>query len=94
MKKLTIYVRYIAKKGYGEKFLKEVIENSILEKIRKEEGCIRYDYFISLENRDEILLLELWENENFQKEHMKQDHMKNLKLIKDKYILDTRVEKI
>ncbi|MEG0250333.1 MAG: antibiotic biosynthesis monooxygenase [Peptostreptococcus sp.] len=94
MKRLNIYVRYTSKKDCRDKFLNEVDKNDILDKIRSEDGCIMYEYFVSMDKDNQILLVESWEDESYQIEHMKQEHMKKLKEIKDKYILETYIDKI
>ena len=55
---LTIYVKYIAKEGCREKFLREIVEQGILTAIRNEDGCIMYDYYLSAQDENVVLLLE------------------------------------
>ena len=60
---------------------------------RREEGCLRYDYYLSCQNEDEILLLEEWDTAEHQRIHMEQEHMKRLRVIKDDCIADTQLHK-
>ena len=55
---LTLYVRYLAKPGCRESFLRQLTTEGIIDAIRREDGCLRYDYFLSVQNADEILLVE------------------------------------
>ena len=91
---LTIYVKYIAKEGCCEKFLREIVEQGILTAIRNEDGCIMYDYYLSAQDENVVLLLEQWESETHQRVHMQQPHMKPLMEIKDKYIAETTLGKV
>ena len=54
---LKLSVNYFAKPGRREEFLRRIVEGGILAAIRAEEGCLRYDYYLSCQNEDESLLL-------------------------------------
>ena len=63
----------------------------IIDKIKCEDGFISYKYFYDAKEADDLLLVEEWESEQ---NHLKTEHMKELKKLKDKYLLDTKVTKI
>lgn len=90
MNNITLLVNYIT--ADAAKFIKELAEDGVLECIRKEEGCIMYEYFLPAESESCVLLVEKWQSAEAQKAHMKQPHMKRLMEIKDKYVTDTAVE--
>lgn len=90
---LKLSVNYFAKPGRREEFLRRIVEDGILAAIRAEEGCLRYDYYLSCQNEDEILLLEEWDTAEHQRTHMEQEHMKSLRVIKDDCIADTQLHK-
>ena len=91
---LNIYVKYTAKEGCREKFLREIVEQGILTAIRNEDGCIMYDYYLSAQDENVVLLLEQWVSEEHQRIHMQQPHMKTLMELKDKYISDVTLGKV
>lgn len=93
MKELLLCVTYTAKHGEKEKFIDEVSAGGILEKIRQEDGCLQYEYYYATQDEDKIVLVEKWENEEKQQIHMKQPHMEQLKDIKEKYVIHTKLEK-
>ena len=43
---LTLYVAYTAKPGCRETFVRQIVMEGIADTIRREEGCIRYDYYL------------------------------------------------
>ena len=92
MGQITILVNYKAKHENREIFVNEVIESEILDKIKKEDGAISYEYFYNVTNSDSLLLVEKWISEEKQQQHLKTEHMKKLKAIKEKYILETDVQ--
>ena len=44
---LTLLVTYTAKAGQRDAFLQAVLQSGLPERIRQENGCLRYDYFLS-----------------------------------------------
>ena len=90
---LKLSVNYFAKPGRREEFLRRIVEGGILAAIRAEEGCLRYDYYLSCQNEDEILLLEEWDTAEHQRIHMEQEHLMRLRVIKDDCIADTQLHK-
>ena len=91
---LTLYVRYLAKPGCRESFLRQLTTEGIIDAIRREDGCLRYDYFLSVQNADEILLVEQWQTQAHQSIHLQQPHMARLRELKEQYVADTRLGKV
>ena len=90
---LLLLVKYTAKPGGGEKFVREITASGILTTVRAEDGCISYDYYFSAESPDTVLLIEKWVSPEQQEAHLQSAHMAELMKIKEKYISDTSVEK-
>ena len=91
---LTLYVRYLAKPGCRETFLRQLTTHGIIDAIRREDGCLRYDYFLSVQNADEILLVEQWQTQAHQRIHLQQPHMARLRELKEQYVADTRLGRV
>ena len=85
----TIYVKFECLPQKREAFIKKVKETGILEAIRAEDGCIRYDYYLSEKDLNELLLIEQWESKRHQQIHIEQPHMVHLREFKDDYITNT-----
>ena len=86
MEELMLYVRYQAKPGCREKFVRQLVEEGILTLIRQEDGCLAYDYYFSAQDENELLLIERWQSAEHQRVHMQQPHMARLKELKAQYI--------
>ena len=93
MNTFSIYVVYTAKDGMREAFLEAITKEGIPEAVRAEDGCIRYDYYLPLDSKNDILLIEEWESEEKQQIHIAQPHMTRLRELKDPYIEATRLGK-
>jgi quinol monooxygenase YgiN len=61
---LNVY--YTAKPGKREDFLKALYDANIPQLCRKEDGNSQYDYFLSKESTDLVLLVEKWDDANAQ----------------------------
>lgn len=87
----SLTVIYLAKDGCGRAFVKELEESGVANKVRREDGCLRYDYYFKSWDEDTVLLFEEWESKAHQLVHLNQPHIKDLKEIKEKYILHTEM---
>ena len=85
----TIYVVQKTREGCREEFIRALYEAGVVDAIRAEDGCYRYDYYFSEGDSTEILLLEAWESEAHQKTHLTQPHMDTLRAIKSRYVTET-----
>lgn len=94
MRSCWLLVTYTAKPGMRDAFLQQVLASGIPDKIRAEEGCLRYTYYRSAEHPDEILLTEQWTAPEQQKAHMQQPYMKQLLEIKNRLIASTGLEQM
>ena len=88
----TIYVKFNCLPGKREAFVQRVREEGILEAVRAEEGCLRYDYYYSEEDPCLLLLVEAWETKTHQEVHIDQPHMTRLRALKDDYIASTTLQ--
>ena len=90
-KMYTIYVKFKCLDGKRESFVEAVKKEGILAAIRSEDGCVRYDYYFSEADKNELLLIEAWETKHHQQVHIEQPHMARLREIKDGYIETTEL---
>ncbi len=90
----TIYVKFDCLPGRREAFIERVKAEGILDAIRAENGCIRYDYYLSEKDETELLLIEQWESKQHQQIHIEQPHMAQLRALKDGYITNTKLGEI
>ena len=60
MENMTLLVTYTCKPGQAGAYVQALKSSVVQEKIRAEDGCLRYDYHISCEAADTAVLLEQW----------------------------------
>ena len=87
--KRFVEVHYFVRSGCRDEFYRQVNGLGIADASRAEEGNEKYEYYFSPENRDELILLELWSSPEAVKSHMETGHYKKLAELKEKYVLDT-----
>lgn len=85
----TIYVKFECQPMKREAFVEKMRDTGILEEIRAENGCLKYDYYYAEENPNELLLIEQWESKEHQQVHLTQPHMGRMREFKDEYIKNT-----
>lgn len=90
----TIYVKFQCFPAKREAFLEKMKQTGILDAIRAENGCIRYDYYLSEKDPDVLLLVEQWESKEHQQLHITLPHMDRMREFKDTYISSTELGEI
>ena len=93
MENIILHVYYRSKNGTAEDFVRAVKESGVQDKVRAEDGCIQYDYNLSLEESGTVVLLEKWRDSDALAAHMQQPHMETLKELKERYGLETAIER-
>ena len=90
---LIINIYYTGEKGNAREFAEEMISSGLVDKIRKEEGNERYEYFIPLEDPETVILIDKWKDEKALDNHHKSEMMKEIASLREKYNLSMKVEK-
>ena len=90
----TIYVKFECLPQKREAFIQKVKDTGILDAIRAEDGCIKYNYYLSEKDPNELLLIEQWETKQHQQIHITQPHMALLREFKGDYIINTMLGEI
>ncbi len=93
MENIILHVTYFCKENAAADFVNAVKESGVQSKVRAEDGCLQYDYHLSLEHPDAVVLLEKWRDSEALRCHMAQPHMETLKELKSRFVLDTSIER-
>ena len=57
---ITINVRYTGTGGQARAFAREMASSGTVSMIREEPGNLRYEYYVSLEDPETVLLVDSW----------------------------------
>ena len=91
---LIINIYYKGKNGNARKFAEKMISSGIVDRIKKEEGNIGYEYFIPMNDSETFLLIDKWKDQKSLDIHHESSMMNEVEKIKEKYDLHMVVEQL
>ena len=60
---ITVNIYYTGKDGSAGEFAREMTETGVVDRIRAEEGNLRYEYFIPVDDPGTVLLIDSWRDQ-------------------------------
>ena len=84
---IMVNIYYTGKDGNAVKFAKEMTESGIVSQIRAEEGNLKYEYCFLMEDRETVLLIDSWVNQQALDLHHASPMMQNIVDLREKYNL-------
>ncbi|SFD04905.1 putative quinol monooxygenase [Butyrivibrio sp. YAB3001] len=90
---ITVNLLYKGRNGTAKKFAEEMISSGTVDKIRSEAGNLKYEYYLSLDDPETILLIDSWEDQKSIDVHHASSMMNTITELRDKYDLHMTVER-
>lgn len=90
---ITVNIYYRGKNGNAVKFANEMLSSGIVDKIRKESGNLRYEYFLPVDDSETVLLIDSWQDQSALDIHHKSPMMAQIAALREKYDLHMEVER-
>lgn len=90
---ITVNIYYSGKNGNARKYVEEMIQSGIVDEIRQENGNLRYEYFLPIDDSETVLLIDSWENQEAIDIHHALPLMKTIIELREKYNLHMKVER-
>lgn len=90
---ITVNLYYTGTNGNARKFAEEMMSSGVVAAVRAEEGNERYEYFFPMDDRETVLLIDRWTNQEALDFHHKSPMMTRIAQLRDKYKLRLRVER-
>ncbi len=90
---ITINIYYSGINGNARKFAEEMLSSGVVDKIRAEEGNLKYEYFFSMNDNEALLLIDSWKNQDALDNHHASPMMQKIIELREKYNLTMRVER-
>ena len=84
---ITVNLRYHGVNGNARKFAEEMMQSGTVQKIREENGNLRYEYYVSLDDPETVLLIDSWENQEAIDVHHDSQMMQTIFRLREKYDL-------
>ena len=90
---IVMNLYYKGKNGSARAFAEEMVKSGIRNQIRKEEGNEKYDYFISTDDPETVLLIDVWRDQEALDKHHASLMMKKISELREKYDLHMKAER-
>lgn len=84
---------YSGENGNAKAFAEEMLSSGIVEMIRQIEGCLKYEYFVSLANPETVLLIDAWREQKALDEYHSSPLMADIARHREKYDLHMKAER-
>lgn len=90
---ITMNLYYTGENGNARRFAEEMERSGTADAIRRENGNLRYEYFISLADPETILLIDCWKDQDALDDHHASEMMGKIAALREKYDLHMRAER-
>ena len=90
---ITVNLYYKGENGAARKFAEEMESSGTADAIRAEDGNLRYDYFMPMNDPETVLLIDSWEDQAAIDSHHASPMMATIEALRDKYDLHMTVER-
>ena len=90
---ITVNLRYTGKKGNARRFAEEMTDSGTVAAIRAEAGNLHYEYYLSLDDPETVLLIDQWRDQAAIDTHHASPMMATIAALREKYDLHMTVER-
>lgn len=90
---ITVNLYYTGRDGSARRFAEEMVASGIVDRVRAEEGNLRYEYFFPMDDPETVLLIDKWRDQAALDFHHRSPMMAEIAALRDKYKLRLRVER-
>ena len=90
---ITVNIRYTGVNGSARAFAEEMMSSGTVAAIRAEDGNLRYEYYLPLEDPETVLLIDSWRDQAAIDVHHASPMMETLAVLREKYDLHMQVER-
>ena len=91
--RIIVNIFYSGIAGNARKFAEEMTTSGVVERIRSEEGNIRYEYFFPKDDEETVLLIDAWDSQEAIDKHHASPMMQDIIRLREKYDLHMKVER-
>ena len=90
---IVVNLRYTGKNGSAKAFAEEMTSSGTVDAIRKDNGNLRYEYYLSFDDPETVLLIDEWTDQEAIDRHHASPMMQKIAELRDKYDLHMTVER-
>lgn len=90
---ITVNLRYTGMNGAARAFAEEMTASGTVAAIRAEKGNLRYEYYLSFDDPETVLLIDAWADQESIDVHHASPMMATIAALREKYDLHMTVER-
>ncbi len=90
---ITMNLYYTGKNGNARKFAEEMENSGTADAIRREDGNLQYEYFISMADPETVILIDSWKDQQALDIHHASEMMGMIAALRQKYDLTMKAER-
>ena len=90
---ITVNLRYTGKNGSARNFAEEMTASGTVAAIRSEAGNLRYEYYLSFDDPETVLLIDQWRDQAAIDAHHASPMMAEIARLREKYDLHMTMER-
>ena len=90
---IIVNLRYTGKNGSSKAFAEKMTSSGTVDAIRNENGNLRYEYYLSFDDSETVLLIDEWTDQAAIDRHHASPMMQKIAELRDKYDLHMTVER-
>lgn len=90
---ITVNIRYTGSRGSARAFAEEMTASGTVAAIRAEAGNLRYEYYLSMEDPETVLLIDAWQDQAAIDAHHASPMMQKIAEMRERYDLHMQVER-
>ena len=90
---IVVNLRYKGVNGNAAKFAQEMEQSGTADQISAEEGNLRYEYYIPMNDPETVLLIDQWEDQAALDKHHASPMMQTIAALREKYDLHMTAER-
>lgn len=90
---IVVNLYYTGTGGSARKFAEEMESSGTADLIRAESGNLKYAYFLSMDDPETVLLIDMWEDQRSIDLHHASPMMETIARLREKYDLHMQVER-
>ncbi len=90
---IVVNIYYTGADGNARKFAEEMEAGGTVQDIRREDGNLRYEYFLPIADPETVLLTDCWRDPEALDRHHASLMMERIAKLREKYDLHMRVER-
>lgn len=90
---IIVNLRYTGKNDSAKAFAEEMTSSGTVDAIRKENGNLRYEYYLPFDDPETVLLIDEWTDQKAIDRHHASPMMQKIAELRDKYDLHMTVER-